>query len=317
MRKFAILLSILFGYIKSIHSASTEVHFIMSDPLATSFYRGFQIGVKTYNEKGQEDWYARVRFSDFDDQICQGKSMMSAKNKFIYGISGGAIIGALSYVCLEKQNTSNLLPSIVSAGFALTSAAFIGIVCPYIYDSLGHFNSKVFIKYKTFGEADILASSLLEEEKDLAISQTNTPEPNHKLIAFGWVLKERINLDTLIHKVREMRINSSFPKYTLYGASCFSDALNCVSFCIRLGNILGIPFEENNELQVYIKNGILEMDEAYNAAATPDRIARILLEDENLCGSGLKTWVNSECAWWVNTTMEKKAKSHVKKKEVP
>ena len=322
MRKFVVILIVLlFSHAKNIYSASTEIHFIMNDPLAGSFYRGFQVGVKTSNAEGEEAWYARVRFSDYDDQICQGKSIMSTREKVCYGLGGGAIIGALSHLCLGKQNNNNIMPYIISSGIALTSAAFIGTVCPYIYDSLGHFKSKVFMKYKVPNTQNVIDSSLLTQE-DISITPINsgradTDQPSQRLIAFGWVLKETIDLNTLIHKINEMKNVQHFPKYTLYGVSCFSDAMNCVSFCIRLGNILGIPFEENNDLQMYIKSGILPLRNMLNAAATPERIARILLEDAHLCGNGLDAWVNSDCSWWINTTMEKQAKSHVKKKRAP
>ncbi len=51
----------------------------------------------------------------------------------------------------------------------------------------------------------------------------------------------------------------------------------------------------------------------FMSAATPERIARILLDDANLGGgSALKSWVNTDCSWWINTTMEQQAKSHSK-----
>jgi hypothetical protein len=80
-----------------------------------------------------------------------------------------------------------------------------------------------------------------------------------------------------------------------------------------LSHKLGVPFKENNSLQTYIKPEPLSFGSIFISAATPERIARILLDDANLGGSAdIKSWVNTDCSWWINTTLEDQANAHCK-----
>lgn len=320
MYNILVLILVLFFSNKETH-ATTEVHFIMNDPQAASLYRGFQVGVKSISEEGSPNCYARVRFADHEDKICQGKGSYTQK-RISASIVTGTMIGAIGYLIRPSLHENSTYAHYLVAFTALTSAAVTGIFFPSVYEGLGHFNSKVFIKYKNLTQegSDSVnqLSSLEQEHADISVTRSDelnakNGQPSEKLIAFGWSVKESIDLKTLIGKINTMRINNSFPKYTLYGSSSLVDSLNCVSFCIRLGHILGIPFTENSDLQTYTKQDPLSFVSMFMSAATPEGIARILLDDANLGGgSALKSWVNTDCSWWINTTMEQQAKSHSK-----
>lgn len=240
---------VLFGlFISFTHpvegARKTYVEFLIADPqTGGAQYRGFQVGVRSVAD-GKEEWYAKIRFSDKEDRVCSNKGIKSQiSSKILMPLSSGIAMLASSYF-QEKQDNSTLAMCALG-GLATGWSLKWGI--SKSQELLRHWESKVEIRHNVNQKIDVPVGDahlfIVRKEFDHEAFRKK------KLRLFEWELPSELKFEELVEKINTLRLDptregSAFPSYTLCGMGFFRDAVNCVSFSLRVGEVLGLKFSK-------------------------------------------------------------------------
>ncbi len=296
---------------QNVCATETFVQFLINDPQVDGYqYRGLQVGVYNVSGSGESLWYAKMRFADIDDNMCSGKSTTTKAGNIVgAGIAVSVVVWPM--IKQEKALTWKTGAIAVAGGFLARKA------WTKFHEGVGYWDSKVVMRYNIFSdqcpELDFQGDDYFSVKKDANIGNVNHFDDN---LLFEWKLPNTMELKDLIDRINSMRRGNQFPHYTLSGLGGIWDAMNCVSFCVRLGEFLGIPFSNNRELLSYVAHRHVPSFSSFrhHTAAKPERIVKAILEDGKLTSDG-EFWVKKGHPWWILSGLEETANGHSKAKD--
>lgn len=286
-KKISFLLSMLSTLVGIESHAVTFVQLISNDTQANA-YRGLQVGIRVDPAEGSTTpkWGARVRFADKEEQVCSGTTPLPWLN-CIVGVIGGVGIQRLAGMPFLQDWRKTV--GLVIAGVGLPLAYH------FLNQSLGYWDSKVFIRTSN--------NHAGKKDNHLIVSQQNDIiDKQEKTVLCEWRLDSDMSEEDFFGRINSMRTaeNGPFPFYTLSGVGARKDGINCVSFVVRLGHLLGVPFRTDEQLAFYTdKENRANLPWTWKKkAATPEVILLTILKNSQWKEEGSSLIIKRGHSFW-------------------
>ncbi len=283
---------------------TVRIQLLSNDP-GESSYRGLQMGIRA-NIGSDSEWLGKARFADKEDRICRQNSSFGRKMFAACALGG---LGALK---------ADVLPflSFVDSFYVRMAAAGLGVVSPFasdLRDGLGYWSSKVNVTVSQ-GLSDH-DDDHLRVRSDGKYKEQDLLSKHDKVVLFEWQRDGTVTPKGFLAAINRLRRTSGgpFPYYTLAGIGGWKDGINCVSFCVRLGKELGIPFGRDDTLSFYTKGERARLPFSRRAAKV-ERIAEAILNNSRWKNGKDGFFVRKDHPFWISSGLEELVSQHPRKR---